>query len=381
MGRRVTTRQHRFRRRRKRCDDRVTRRRRVERGVSGAASSGEPVARRRARVRRRRDDGVHRGIDRVDVRRGGGWFWRRERRGHRRPVLPRRRQPRLRRRGLSRPPHLSRRTGRASPRARRSAPPPPNGCTSFHLDLLGLTVDRVSVGGAPATFVAPRRARAGHHAAAADRRRSRFRHRDPLPRQAGGGRRRTGPQRVVRRHDAGRRVHRGRAALVHALVPVQRPPDRPGDLRADGDGAEAVQGGLGRHSRGPTTTARLADGSAARTYRWRLDEAVPTYETTVYIDKLSFERSQLAGRNAGRVGVRARARNGAEPRGEAAEDHRRAERRLGALPGAGGGRHLRQRRCPVLAGDLHPARSTPRAPTSTRSCTRTATSGGATTSR
>ena len=41
--------------------------------------------------------------------------------------------------------------------------------TSFHLDLLGLTVDQVSVDGARGDLRAPRRARARHHAAAADR--------------------------------------------------------------------------------------------------------------------------------------------------------------------------------------------------------------------
>jgi len=38
----------------------------------------------------------------------------------------------------------------------------------------------------------------------------------------------------------------------------------------------------------------LPDGTAARTYRWTLDEAVATYLTTIYIDKLTFDRSTLA---------------------------------------------------------------------------------------
>jgi aminopeptidase N len=45
--------------------------------------------------------------------------------------------------------------------------------------------------------------------------------------------------------------------------------------------------------RGRTTPARMPDGSAARTYRGHLDVAVPTYETTIYIDQLSFEQSTL----------------------------------------------------------------------------------------
>ncbi len=47
-------------------------------------------------------------------------------------------------------------------------------------------------------------------------------------------------------------------------------------------------------SEGKTTRTTLADGTRARTYRWRLDEPTATYLTTIYIDRLTFERSTLA---------------------------------------------------------------------------------------
>lgn len=43
----------------------------------------------------------------------------------------------------------------------------------------------------------------------------------------------------------------------------------------------------------PTTSGRRPDGTPVRTYRWRLREATTTYLTTMYIDKLTFERSRL----------------------------------------------------------------------------------------
>jgi aminopeptidase N len=42
------------------------------------------------------------------------------------------------------------------------------------------------------------------------------------------------------------------------------------------------------------TTAGTRHGRAVRTYRWRLAERTTTYLTTMYIDKLTFERSRLA---------------------------------------------------------------------------------------
>jgi aminopeptidase N len=44
---------------------------------------------------------------------------------------------------------------------------------------------------------------------------------------------------------------------------------------------------------GVATATTLRDGTKARTYRWRLDEPTATYLTTLYIDKLTFERSTL----------------------------------------------------------------------------------------
>jgi len=44
---------------------------------------------------------------------------------------------------------------------------------------------------------------------------------------------------------------------------------------------------------GRVTAARLPGGVHARTFRWRLDEDTATYLTTVYIDRLTFERSRL----------------------------------------------------------------------------------------
>ena len=89
---------------------------------------------------------------------------------------------------------------------------------------------------------ARRRARAGDHAVDADRRRSPLRHAGHLPRQA---RRETRGDQVASgwfdADHARRRLHRRRAALVHVLVPVQRPPDRQGDVRAASDRAAAVR--------------------------------------------------------------------------------------------------------------------------------------------
>jgi aminopeptidase N len=43
------------------------------------------------------------------------------------------------------------------------------------------------------------------------------------------------------------------------------------------------------------TTAHVSpDGTPVRTFRWRLDERTATYLTTIYIDKLTFQRSRLA---------------------------------------------------------------------------------------
>ncbi len=47
-------------------------------------------------------------------------------------------------------------------------------------------------------------------------------------------------------------------------------------------------------AQGATTSATLADGTAARTFRWVLAEPTATYLTTIYIDQLTFERSTLA---------------------------------------------------------------------------------------
>ncbi len=164
--------------------------------------------------------------------------------------------------------------------------------TSFHLDLLGLTVDRVSVGGAPATFVR----RDAHELVITPQR--------PV---ADGAAFVT----EIRYHgkpgvdDVGQ-VHSGWfdattpgggfiAGEPHSCTLWFPCNDHPTDRATFALTAtvpkpfKVVSVGL----EGATTTARLADGSAARTYRWRLGEAVPTYETTVYIDKLSFERSQL----------------------------------------------------------------------------------------
>ncbi len=45
---------------------------------------------------------------------------------------------------------------------------------------------------------------------------------------------------------------------------------------------------------GKTTRGKLADGTRVRTYRWRLNVPTATYLTTIYIDRLTFERSTLA---------------------------------------------------------------------------------------
>ena len=42
------------------------------------------------------------------------------------------------------------------------------------------------------------------------------------------------------------------------------------------------------------TTHGVRNGTRVRTYRWRLDEAVATYLTTFYVDKLTWQRSRLA---------------------------------------------------------------------------------------
>jgi aminopeptidase N len=43
----------------------------------------------------------------------------------------------------------------------------------------------------------------------------------------------------------------------------------------------------------PVTRSRRPNGTPVRTYHWRLSEATATYLTTMYIDKLTFERSVL----------------------------------------------------------------------------------------
>lgn len=45
---------------------------------------------------------------------------------------------------------------------------------------------------------------------------------------------------------------------------------------------------------GRTTTGTRPNGTSVRTYRWRLTAPTATYLTTMYVDKLSFERSRLA---------------------------------------------------------------------------------------
>lgn len=45
---------------------------------------------------------------------------------------------------------------------------------------------------------------------------------------------------------------------------------------------------------GRVTPVRMRDGSAGRTFRWRLNEATATYLTTMYVDRITFERSKLA---------------------------------------------------------------------------------------
>ncbi|MBA3232951.1 MAG: M1 family metallopeptidase [Propionibacteriales bacterium] len=43
-----------------------------------------------------------------------------------------------------------------------------------------------------------------------------------------------------------------------------------------------------------STIAKMRNGKPVRTFRWRLGERTATYLTTVYIDRLAFERSRLA---------------------------------------------------------------------------------------
>jgi aminopeptidase N len=49
---------------------------------------------------------------------------------------------------------------------------------------------------------------------------------------------------------------------------------------------------VGKQAR--TTASTRPNGTAVRTYRWRLKEKTATYLTTIYIDKLTFDRSKLA---------------------------------------------------------------------------------------
>ncbi len=45
---------------------------------------------------------------------------------------------------------------------------------------------------------------------------------------------------------------------------------------------------------GATTASQRRDGTPMRTFRWSLGEATATYLTTIYIDRLTFQRSKLA---------------------------------------------------------------------------------------
>ncbi len=45
---------------------------------------------------------------------------------------------------------------------------------------------------------------------------------------------------------------------------------------------------------GRVSSGRLPNGTRVRTYRWRMEEPTATYLTTIYIDRLTFERSTLS---------------------------------------------------------------------------------------
>ena len=117
-----------------------------------------------------------------------------------------------------------------------------------------------------------------------------------------------------------------------------------------------------------------------RTFRWRLDDPTTTYLTMMYVDRLTFQRSTLPdgvrwSRRSGRPG---RCRG---PGVQAAGDPGVLVVEVRPVPGSQRGRHVRRREVRVLAGDLHPADVHQGHRGSARSCTRTLTSGGVTTSR
>ena len=275
----------------------------------------------------------------------------------RRPVLPRRRQPRLRRQGLPRRPRLHpgrpehRRAPRRSPRCATKR------LKRFHLDLIGFDGPRVGRRSPRATFERTRRARARHHAAkrpiakgtVVQARRSATtasRGATPSARCRAGGttRRRRGAGFIAGEpHSCTLWYPCNDHPTDKATFELKATVPRPFAVVSVGKELPVVA----RRGRGAATRSARTTGSSAR--------RPPTYLTTIYIDKLEFERSQLAGRHPGRVGVRARAR--ARPCTTARPGCPRSSTcsrdAWGPYPAPPGGRHLRARRRAVLAGDLH----------------------------
>ena len=226
------------------------------------------------------------------------------------------------------------------------------------------------------------RARARHHPAAADRRRSRVRHRGDATTASPGV-------------DGVGQVHSGWfdattpgggfiAGEPHSCTLWYPCNDHPTDKATFALTATVPRPftvvSVGR--RGPTTAGRSPTDGRARTYRWRLDEAVadlPDHDLHRQAQLRAVARSPTGRRSCRRTGPSPARRRNREAKLPEILDV--LSRRLGALPGAGRPAASSSTATSRSRWRPTPGRSTPRAPTSTRSCTRTATSGGATTSR
>ena len=191
----------------------------------------------------------------------------------------------------------------------------------------------------------------------------------------------TGRQRLVRRREppvpASSPASRTRARSGTRAT-TTRPTRRPSRCR---DGAAAVLRGVQRRpaadDRGTRRTAPTGPHVplAAR----RADRDLPDDDVHRPAHGSTARRCPTARRSSRPTGP---TRRGAGPRGQAARDPGACcQRSLGPVPGAAGGRHLRQRRHRLLARDVHPSdlhRGRRRLDDRPRE---RATSGGATTSR
>lgn len=163
----------------------------------------------------------------------------------------------------------------------------------FHLDLVGFKVTKVEVGGVPVTFtrsgaheliVAPKRA-----IAAGDRFVTVVAYKGKPGRDPAGA----VPSGWFEATTRGAGFIAGEPHSCTFWYPCN---DHPTD-KARFELTATVPRPLSVVSNGAqlsTTTGTRRDGTDVRTFHWKLAEATATYLTTIYIDKLTFERSTLS---------------------------------------------------------------------------------------